>query len=73
MSGFKSVRMPLVLLGEMAAVLTGPDRMTDLMKELVENPHARPDIIQNVLAMHKVPQSEIDKVVSQYQAAKAAS
>jgi hypothetical protein len=73
MSGFTVVRTPLILLGEMAAVLTGPDRFTSLMQELVKNPHVRVDIIQDVLSMHKVPQPEIDRVVSQYQQAKVAS
>ena len=73
MSGFNFVRTPLQLLGELASVLTGQDKLPGLLAEMVRNKNVNPDNIQMVLAMHKVPQATIDLIQQRYQGEKAAA
>jgi hypothetical protein len=69
---FGFVRTPMQILADLAATLTAAPRVPQLIAEMAANPNVREDIIRNRLAVHGLPQLEIDCVVAQYEQAKAA-
>jgi hypothetical protein len=65
------VRTPIQICADVAGLLSGGNRRSALIAELVSNPDVRADMIRMRLEAHKIDRTAAEEFIREYEAAKA--